>query len=110
MMHYIWMLLWNASKTDSWIDSDKVGWGKTVFIISSSVASSLIANNENRVGKTLFTDGEEGELVYLDSYRNGKDEAVWIGEKIDWVAVSLISGLIDMKSQADFSDIVLLFV
>ena len=48
-----------------------------------SVASSLIANNENRVGKTLFTDGEEGESVYLDSYRSGKDEAIGIGEKIE---------------------------
>ncbi len=48
-----------------------------------SVASSLISNNENRVGKTLFTDGEEGENVYLDSYRSGKDEAIGIGEKIE---------------------------
>ena len=39
-----------------------------------SAASSLISNNENRVGKTLYTDGEEGENVYLDSYRSGKDE------------------------------------
>ncbi len=48
-----------------------------------SVASSLISNNENRVGKTLFTDGEEGENVYLDSYRSGKDEAIGVGEKIE---------------------------
>ncbi len=48
-----------------------------------SVASGLISNNENRVGKTLFTDGEDGECVYLDSYRTGKDEAIGIGEKIE---------------------------
>ncbi len=48
-----------------------------------SVASSLISNNENRVGKTLFTDGEEGENVYLDGYRSGKDEAIGISEKIE---------------------------
>ena len=48
-----------------------------------SVASGLISNNENRVGKTLYTDGEEGECVFLDSYRNGKDEAIGIGEKIE---------------------------
>ena len=48
-----------------------------------SVASNLISNNENRVGKTLFTDGEEGENVYLDGYRSGKDEAIGIGEKIE---------------------------
>ncbi len=48
-----------------------------------SVASSLISNNQNRVGKTLFTDGEEGENVYLDGYRSGKDEAIGISEKIE---------------------------
>ena len=37
---------------------------------------SLISNNENRVGKTLYTDGDEGENVYLDSFRTGKDEAM----------------------------------
>ena len=31
----------------------------------------------------MFTDGEEGENVYLDSYRSGKDEAIGIGEKIE---------------------------
>ena len=48
-----------------------------------STASSLISNNENRVGKNLFTDGEEGENVYLNGYRSGKDEAIGIGEKIE---------------------------
>ncbi len=48
-----------------------------------SVASKLISNNDNRVGKTLFTDGEEGENVYLDSYRSGKDEAIGVGGKIE---------------------------
>ena len=35
-----------------------------------AVASSLIANNENRVGKTLKTTLEEGELVKLNCYKN----------------------------------------
>jgi len=48
-----------------------------------SVASKLISNNDNRVGKTLFTDGERGENVYLDSYRNGKDEAIGVGGQIE---------------------------
>jgi len=48
-----------------------------------SAASSIISNNENRVGKNLFTDEEEGENVYLDSYRTGKDEAIGIGDKIE---------------------------
>ena len=48
-----------------------------------SVASKLIENNKNRVGKTLFTSGIEGEPVILNCYRNGKDEAVGISDQIE---------------------------
>ncbi len=48
-----------------------------------SVASGLIKNNQNRVGKKLFTSGDDGELVSLEFYRSGKDEAVGIGDKIE---------------------------
>ena len=48
-----------------------------------SVASSLIANNENRVGKTLKATLEEGELVKLNCFKNGKDEAVGISDIIE---------------------------
>ena len=48
-----------------------------------SVASKLIENNKNRVGKTLFTSGSEGEPVILNCYRNGKDEAIGISDQIE---------------------------
>jgi len=48
-----------------------------------SVASKLIANNQNRVGKTLKTRMEEGDLVKLNCYKNGKDEAVGIADEIE---------------------------
>ena len=48
-----------------------------------SVASNLIANNQNRVGKTLITTMEEGELVKLNCYKNGKDEAIGISDEIE---------------------------
>ena len=48
-----------------------------------SVASSLIANNENRVVKTLKATLEEGELVKLNCFKNGKDEAVGISDIIE---------------------------
>ena len=41
-----------------------------------SVASKLIAHNENRVGKTLKATLEEGDLVKLNCFKNGKDEAI----------------------------------
>jgi DNA helicase-2/ATP-dependent DNA helicase PcrA len=48
-----------------------------------SVASNLISNNENRVGKTLTTTMEEGDLVKLNCFKNGKDEAVGISDEIE---------------------------
>ncbi len=48
-----------------------------------SVASNLISNNKNRVGKTLKTTKEEGELVKLNCYKNGKDEAIGISDEIE---------------------------
>ena len=48
-----------------------------------SVASRLISNNKNRVGKTLKTTMEEGELIKLNCYKNGKDEAVGISDEIE---------------------------
>ncbi len=48
-----------------------------------SVASNLISNNQNRVGKTLKTTMEEGELVKLNCYKNGKDEAIGISDEIE---------------------------
>ena len=48
-----------------------------------SVASNLISNNQNRVGKTLKTTMEEGDLVKLNCYKNGKDEAIGISDEIE---------------------------
>ena len=48
-----------------------------------SVASNLIANNQNRVGKTLRTTMEEGDLVKLNCFKNGKDEATGISDEIE---------------------------
>jgi len=48
-----------------------------------SVASNLIANNQNRVGKTLITTMEEGDLVKLNCFKNGKDEAIGISDEIE---------------------------
>ena len=48
-----------------------------------SVASKLISNNQNRVGKTLKTSMEEGELIKLNCFKNGKDEAIGISDEIE---------------------------
>ena len=48
-----------------------------------SVASHLIANNQNRVGKTLKTTMDAGELVRLNCFKNGKDEAIGVADEIE---------------------------
>lgn len=46
-------------------------------------ASGLIANNEGRLGKTLWTDLDEGEKVRVHGVWDSGDEARWVGEEIE---------------------------
>jgi DNA helicase-2/ATP-dependent DNA helicase PcrA len=48
-----------------------------------AAASGVIAGNEGRLGKTLFTHVEEGEKVRLIGHWDGDEEARWIGEEIE---------------------------
>ncbi len=48
-----------------------------------AAASGVIAANENRLGKTLWTDAAEGEKVRLIGHWDGEEEARWIGEEIE---------------------------
>ena len=46
-------------------------------------ASGLIAANEARLGKTLWTDADEGQKVKVSSYWDGEEEARNIAEEIE---------------------------
>ena len=48
-----------------------------------SVASELIKNNQNRVGKKLIATMETGDPVKLNCFKNGKDEAIGISDEIE---------------------------
>ncbi|MDZ4691107.1 ATP-dependent helicase [Terricaulis sp.] len=51
-----------------------------------AAASHLIANNRGRLGKTLFTDDEEGHRVKVRGVWDGEGEARLIGDDIEqWV-------------------------
>jgi len=51
-----------------------------------SAANVLIAHNTDRLGKELWTEGEEGEAIKLYSAFNELDEARFVVEQIaDWV-------------------------
>ena len=50
-----------------------------------AAANSVIANNNERLGKKLWTDGEQGEIIALYAAFNEVDEARFIVERIrDW--------------------------
>ena len=48
-----------------------------------TAASALISNNKDRLGKKLWTEGEDGEPIQLSCFRDGKDEATSIGDIIE---------------------------
>jgi DNA helicase-2/ATP-dependent DNA helicase PcrA len=50
-------------------------------------ANALIANNQGRLGKTLWTSGEDGERIRLYAAFNERDEADFVVNRIrEWVA------------------------
>jgi DNA helicase-2/ATP-dependent DNA helicase PcrA len=46
-------------------------------------ASGVIAANADRLGKTLWTAGAQGQKVKLIGHWDGEEEARWIGEEIE---------------------------
>jgi len=83
---------WRGAEIKNFLEFDKVYKDSKVIRLEEnyrssqnilSVASNLIANNQNRVGKTLKTTMEEGDLVKLNCFKNGKDEAIGISDEIE---------------------------
>ncbi len=48
-----------------------------------AAASGLITANKGRLGKTLWTEEQEGERVRLIGHWDGDEEARWVGEEIE---------------------------
>jgi DNA helicase-2/ATP-dependent DNA helicase PcrA len=46
-------------------------------------AAELIANNSERLGKTLWTEKEEGEKVIIRGVWDAEDEARYVGEEVE---------------------------
>jgi DNA helicase-2/ATP-dependent DNA helicase PcrA len=83
---------WRGAEIKNFLEFDKVYENSKVIRLEEnyrssqnilSVASNLIANNQNRVGKTLKTTMEEGDLVKLNCFKNGKDEAIGVSDEIE---------------------------
>ena len=51
-----------------------------------NAANAIIANNSERLGKNLWTDGNDGEPIQLYNAYNERDEAEFIIARIqDWI-------------------------
>ena len=83
---------WRGAEIKNFLEFDQVYKNTKVIRLEQnyrssqnilSVASDLISNNQNRVGKTLITTMEEGDPVQLNCFKNGKDEAVGISDEIE---------------------------
>ncbi len=83
---------WRGAEIKNFLEFDQVYKNTKVIRLEQnyrssqnilSVASNLISNNQNRVGKKLITTMDEGDLVKLNCFKNGKDEAIGISDEIE---------------------------
>ena len=83
---------WRGAEIKNFLEFDKIYKDTKIIRLEKNyrstqnilnVASKLIENNKKRVGKTLYTNQEEGEFITLDCFRNVKDEAIEIGSTIE---------------------------
>ena len=83
---------WRGAEIKNFLNFDKVYNNTKVIRLEKNyrstqnilnVASKLIENNQNRVGKKLFTNQNDGDLVTLNCFRNVKDEAIEVGSTIE---------------------------
>ena len=83
---------WRGAEIKNFLEFDQVYENTKVIRLEQnyrssqnilSVASNLIANNQNRVGKNLTTTMEEGDFVKLNCFKNGKDEAIGVSDEIE---------------------------
>ncbi len=65
-----------------------------------AAASGLIAANAGRLGKTLWTEAEEGHKVRLIGHWDGEEEARWIGEEIEALQRGRRMGPVSLNDQA----------
>ena len=86
---------WRGAEIKNFLEFDKIYKNTKIIRLEKnyrssqnilSVASKLIKNNQNRVGKNLYTNSDDGELVSLNCYKNGRDEATGTGDQIEKIS------------------------
>ena len=85
---------WRGAEIKNFLEFDKVYQNTKIIRLEKNyrstqnilnVASKLIENNQNRVGKNLYSNQNDGELVKLNCFRNVKDEAIEISSEIEFL-------------------------
>ncbi len=83
---------WRGAEIKNFLTFDQIYKNCKVFKLEQNyrstknileTASNLISNNSNRVGKKLWSSANKGELVKLNCYRSGKEEAQGISDIIE---------------------------
>ena len=83
---------WRGAEIKNFLTFDKIYSNCKVYKLEQNyrstknileTASTLISNNSNRVGKKLWSSASQGELVKLNCYRTGKEEAQGISDIIE---------------------------
>ena len=83
---------WRGAEIKNFLEFDQVYENTKIIRLEENyrssknileVASNLISNNQKRVGKTLQATMADGELVKVNCFKNGKDEAIGISDEIE---------------------------
>ena len=83
---------WRGAEIKNFLEFDKIYEDTKIIRLEQNyrsteniltVASSLISNNQNRLGKTLKSTMEAGDLIKLNCFKNGKDEAIGVSDEIE---------------------------
>ncbi len=87
---------WRGAEVDNILRFDKDFPGAKVVRLERNyrstghilaAASGLITRNEDRLGKTLFTDGEEGHKVTVSGAWDSEEESRQVGDEIEALQV-----------------------
>ena len=83
---------WRGAEIKNFLTFDQIYKDCKVFKLEQNyrstknileTASNLISNNSSRVGKKLWSSANQGELVKMNCYRTGKEEAQGISDIIE---------------------------
>jgi len=83
---------WRGAEIKNFLTFDKIYPNCKVYKLEQNyrstknileTASGLISKNNSRVGKKLWSTGNDGELVKLNCYSNGRDEAEGVSDIIE---------------------------